>query len=78
MTEDERQLLETTARTLLKLKEEASDRLSGIEAVLLALFLSHGRTDIALARLRVQADLLKMKGTPSAFLNSFVERAARN
>ena len=78
MTEDERQLLETTARTLLKLKEETSDRLSGIEAVLLALFLSHGRTEIALARLRVQADFLKMKGTPSAFLNSFIEKAAGN
>jgi hypothetical protein len=44
--------------------------------VLLALFLAHGRTDIALARLRVQADFLKMKGTPSAYLSSFVDEAA--
>ena len=76
MTDEERQLLETTARTVLKLKEDISDRVAGIETVLLALFLAHGRTDIALARLRVQADFLKMKGTPSAYLSSFVDEAA--
>ena len=78
MTDEERQLLETTARVVLKLKEDISDRVAGIEAVLLALFLAHGRTDIALARLRVQADFLMMKGTPSSYLSSFVERAAGN
>ena len=76
MTDEERQLLETTARTVLKLKEDISDRVAGIEAVLLALFLAHGRTDVALARLRVQADFLKMKGTPSAYLSSFVDGAS--
>jgi hypothetical protein len=75
VTREERQLLETTARIVLKLKEDISDRVAGIEAVLLALFLAQGRTDIALARLRVQADLLKMKGTPSAYLSSFVDGA---
>jgi hypothetical protein len=75
VTEEERQLLEITARTALSLKEDSSDRVAGIEAVLLALFLAHGRTEIALARLKVQADLLKLKGMPSAYLNSFVERA---
>ena len=76
VTEEERQLLEITARTALSLKEDISDRVAGIEAVLLALFLSNGRTEIALARLKVQADLLKLKGMPSAYLNSFVERVA--
>jgi hypothetical protein len=76
VTEQERHLLETTARTALALKQDISDRVAGMEAVLLALFLSDGRTDIALARLKVQADLLKLKGMPSAYLNSFVERAA--
>ena len=37
---------------------------SRIEGVVRALFLANGRTDIALAWLRVQADFLKMKGTP--------------
>ena len=76
MTDDERHLLETTARTALALKQDIGDRVAGIEAVLLALFLSDGRTEIALARLKVQADLLKLKGMPSAYLNSFVEKAA--
>ena len=76
MTEEERQLLEITARTALSLKQDIGDRVAGIEAVLLALFLSDGRTEIALARLKVQADLLKLKGMPSTYLNSFVEKAA--
>ena len=78
VTEEERHLLEITARTALSLKQDISDRVAGIEAVLLALFHSNGRTEIALARLKVQADLLKLKGMPSAYLNSFVERAAGN
>jgi hypothetical protein len=74
VTPEERQLLETTARSVLKLKEDILDRVSGIEAVLHALFLAKGRTDIALARLRVIADLLDMKGTPSPYLSSFLAR----
>jgi hypothetical protein len=76
VTDEERHLLETTARIALALKQDIGDRVAGIEAVLLALFLSDGRTEIALARLKVQADLLKLKGMPSAYLNSFVEKAA--
>jgi hypothetical protein len=74
VTPEERQLLEATARSVLKLKEDILDRVTGVEAVLHALFLSKGRTDIALARLRVLADLLAMKGTPSAYLSSFLAR----
>jgi hypothetical protein len=78
VTEEERHLLETTARSLLTLKEEILDRVAGIEAVQLALFLSNGRTDIALARLKVQADLLRLKGTPSAYLTSFLARVLKD
>jgi hypothetical protein len=74
VTPEERQLLETTARSVLKLKEDILDRVSGIEAVLHALFLAKGRTDIALARLRVMADLLDMQGTPSPYLSTFLAR----
>jgi hypothetical protein len=35
-------------------------------------FLAKGNTDIALARLRVLADLLARKGTPSPYLSSFI------
>ena len=75
MTDEERQLLETAARSLLKLKEDITDRMNGIETVLLAVFHARGRTDVALALLKVRADLLKLKGTPSAYLSSFIERA---
>jgi hypothetical protein len=74
VTPEERQLLETTARSVLKLKEDILDRVTGIEAILHALFLAQGHTDIALARLRVLADLLVLKGTPSPYLNSFLAR----
>ena len=74
VTQEERQLLETTAYSVLKLKGDLLERVTGIEAVLHALFLSLGRTDIALARLRVQADLLALKGTPSPYLTSFLAR----
>jgi hypothetical protein len=50
VTPEERQLLESTARSVLKLKEDILDRVTGIEAILHALFLAQGCTDIALAR----------------------------
>jgi hypothetical protein len=59
---------------LLKLEKNILGRVAGIEAVLHALFVTEGNTALALARLRIQADLLKMKGTPSPFLNSFLEK----
>jgi len=78
MTLEERQLLEITARNLLRLEKDILGRLAGIEAVLHALFVTEGNTALALARLRIQADLLKMKGTPSPFLNSFLETIHAN
>jgi hypothetical protein len=73
MTLEDRQLLEITARKLLKLEEDILGRVAGIEAVLHAFFVTQGNTALALARLRIHADLLKMKGTPSPFLNSFLK-----
>jgi hypothetical protein len=75
VTDEERQLLESTARSPLRLKEDMEDRVAGIEATFLALFRAKGHTDIDLARLRIQADLLKLKGTPSATLESFLKAA---
>jgi hypothetical protein len=72
VTQDERELLETTARGLLTLQEDILDRVKGMQIVLHELFRSRGQTDIALARLRIKADLLKLKGTPSAYLCAFV------
>ena len=73
MTPEERELLETTARSLLRLQQEIHDRVNGMEIVLQELFRSDGRTAIALARIEIWADLLELKGTPCAYLNSFVE-----
>ena len=73
MTPEERELLETTARSLLELQREIHDRVNGMEIVLQELFRSDGQTAIALARIRIWADLLKLKGTPCTYLNSFVE-----
>jgi hypothetical protein len=72
---EERQLLELTARSLLKLERDILARVTGIETVLHALFVTKGNTTLALARLRIQADLLRLKGTPSSFLSSFLEQA---
>jgi hypothetical protein len=71
VTPEERRLLEATARSVLKIKEDILDRMTGVETVLHAIFLAKGNTDIALAQLRVLADLAR-KGTPSPYLNLFL------
>jgi hypothetical protein len=72
VTPVERRLLEDTARSVLKIKEDVLDRVTGMEAVLHAIFLARGNTVIALARLRVFANLLERKGMPSPYLSSFL------
>ena len=47
----ERQLLELTARSLLKLKRDIVGGPEGIETVLHALFVTEGNTTLAVARL---------------------------
>jgi hypothetical protein len=47
MTLEERQLLEITARSLLKLEKNILGRVAGIEAVLHALFVTEGNTALA-------------------------------
>jgi len=76
MTPEERHLLDMVARSLLKLERDILPRIEGIELVLKALFVTKGDTALAFARLRVQADLLKMKGTPSRYLDSFLEETS--
>jgi hypothetical protein len=75
---EERQLLELTARSLLKLEQDIVSRVEGIELVLHALFVTQGNTALALARLQIQADVLRLKGAPSAFLTSFLEQVNRS
>jgi hypothetical protein len=61
-----------TARTLLKLQDDIVDRLTGIRIVLQKLFRSGVDSKLTLARLRMKADLLKLKGKPCAYLETFV------
>jgi hypothetical protein len=69
VTPEERELLETIARSLLKLQQDFAGRVSGMDIVVHELARNR---DFALARLRVRADLLRMKGTPCAYLDAFV------
>jgi len=72
VTPEERRLLEATARSVLKIKEEILDRTTSVENGPARHFLANGNTDIALARLRVLAGLLARNGTPSPYLNSIL------
>jgi hypothetical protein len=42
VTPEERRLLEATARSVLKIKEDILDRMTGVETVLHAIFLAKG------------------------------------
>lgn len=64
------------ARSLLRLEREILPRVESIELIIKAFFVSGGNPALALARLRIQSDLLKMKGEPSSYLNSFLEEAS--
>jgi len=66
VTRDERELLATTARSLLQLEA----RVAGMEIIMRELLFSEEK--VALARLRIRADLLRMEGKPSAYLDSFL------
>jgi len=69
VTNDEKTLLQTTARSLLKWQQDISDRVEGMDIVLRELACSR---ELALPRLKLKADLLRMKGTPSRYLESFI------
>ena len=74
MTDDERKLLETTARNLIKLQDDIYDRLFGMDAIISEIVASNGNMKMAFARLRLRAGLLRMQGKPSAYLDAFIER----
>ena len=69
VTPEERELLETTARSLLKLQHDFADRISGMDILLQEMVRDR---DLLLPRLKLKADLLRMKGAPSEYLESFV------
>jgi hypothetical protein len=68
VTDEELKLLEGIIRRL----EELTERVAGMEIVLGELVQTHGQPELTTARLRIRSDLLKMKGTPSAYLDVFL------
>jgi len=68
VTDEELKLLDSIAHKL----EELSERVAGMEIVLTELAQSHGQPELTTPRLRIRSDLLKMKGTPSAYLDTFL------
>jgi len=74
VTDAERKLLEDTARTVLRLSSDVSKRLAAVEMVLLALYRANGNSELALARLRIERDLEKVKGRDTSYLTNFIEK----
>lgn len=69
MTGDEIKLLDGLARKL----EDLTERVAGMEIVLGEVAKAHGQPELTTARLRIRCNLLKMKGTPSAYLDAFLD-----
>ena len=78
MTDEERQLLENTARSLLRVIEEQREVVSGMEAALLeiyrAQFTSDHRKYQTLARLKLSLKVLEAEGRGANFLREFIRK----
>lgn len=78
MTDDERQLLETTARSLIRLREEQNNTNAGLQAALLEVYRAHFTSDNrkheTMARLKLASKVLESEGRGSTFLTEFIRR----
>ena len=78
MTEDERHLLEDTARSLIRLWEEQRDVNAGVEAALLEIYRAHFTTDTqkheTMARLKLGLKLLETQGQGAKFMSGFLRK----
>lgn len=78
MTDEERQLLENTARSLLRVMEEHKEAVSGMEAALLEIYHAQFTTDHrkheTLARLRLSLKVLEAEGRGANFLREFIRK----
>jgi hypothetical protein len=76
MTDEERQLLENTARSLLRVIDQQKDTMAGIEAALLEIYRAHFTTDDhkheTLARLQLSLKVLEAEGQGANFLREFI------
>lgn len=78
MTDEERQLLENTARSLLRVIEQQKDTVAGIEAALLEIYRAQFTTDNrkheTLARLKLTLKVLEAEGQGVNFLGEFIRK----
>ena len=78
MTDDERKLLEDTARRLLRLIEDQKDAVAGIETALLEIYRAQFTTDDrkheTMARLEMSLKVLEADGRGARFLSGFIRK----
>lgn len=81
MTDEERQLLENTARSLLRVIEQQKDTIAGMEAALLEMYRAQFATDHrkheTLARLRLNLKVLEAEGQGAKFLAELIRKLER-
>lgn len=81
MTDEERQLLENTARSLLRVIDQQKDVMAGMEAALLeiyrAQFTTGDRKPETLARLKLSLKVLEAEGQGANFLSEFIRKLER-
>jgi hypothetical protein len=78
MTDEERQLLENTARSLLRVIEQQKDTIAGMESALLEIYRAQFTTDHrkheTLARLKLSLKMLEAEGQGANFLGEFIRK----
>ena len=76
MTDEERQLLENTARSLLRVIDQQKDTMAGMEAALLEIYRAQFTTDHrkheTLARLKLSLKVMEAEGQGANFLREFI------
>jgi hypothetical protein len=81
MTDDERQLLEDTARSLIRLREEQKNIVAGMQAALLEVYRAHFTTDNrkheTMARLKLALKVLEGEGQGATFMVEFIRKLER-
>jgi hypothetical protein len=78
MTDDDRQLLENTARSLLRFMEEQREALAGMEAALLEIYRAQFSTDDrkheTIVRLKIGLKVLENEGRGAHFMTEFIRK----
>lgn len=78
MTDEERKLLEDTARTVIRLMEEQKEAAAGLEAALLEIYRAHFTTNDrkheTMGRLKLMLKVLKNEDRGAKFMTEFIRK----